>query len=902
MVAAQQGTTVSVEKLFKNLPVRRKELEKNLKREYAKVLNLLQAYACISTNVRFAVSNQMPKGKKTVAFATNSNPSTRENIANVYGAKTLSALVALELRFEMKSNGGPALKSLLKDATSDAKEVHIQGHISKPIFGEGRQAPDRQMFFVNSRPCGLPQVAKAFNEVYKGFNMSQSPFVFANLFMDTNAYDVNVSPDKRTILLHDQTELLESLKEALTKLFDAQDQTVPTSQLQSKKLPMFKQPSVLRSQSTQGSSDAGSTTREGSPLFESQAPDVNGGRSQTSLIHAWAGRDTVNRDAVDNRHQNSHHTSDQTPSLPLEWNKPNEDTHRDPTEITQMSSANDSAYREASPQREEPDVNATHISDAPTELARSTQAVTSRGSKDIDKSLKSPAAKKFLFPSRVTTETVQLDDDMLEANKGTQDSSDDQQEPIAAIRTPTRKSVNGPIQNAFDRMRPKRLQEEITTVTVGDQTTVMTLGSDYKRRRIHTPKTGGHAGGLTSSLRAFAAPGTQMSQEAADSPDEEDQADESQSDASSMGEVEDESQTMSLEESVRSHTKSPSERSVASSEESEDEYLDEAGKKAKEDARVAKLISEAEALTTAPTEATLKRASQVFRSSKRREATLDLTQTLSLNLDDLRSYDGFSHLPKSSSEITDSVAGSDESQDAAKAEAKLSLTISKADFARMRIVGQFNLGFILASRPSNTSPSDDIHGHGQDHLFIIDQHAADEKFNFERLSATTTLTPQRLVTPKELQLSAVEEELIASNQPSLEANGFQIEILPPSSASGGRATHRLLTLPTSKETTFSPADLEELLHLLSESASSSSTIVRPSRVRRMLAMRACRSSIMVGRTLASSRMEEVVKNMGRMDRPWNCPHGRPTMRHLAGLKEWSPWNEDGGKVDWRGYV
>lgn len=62
MVASQKGTTVVVENLFQNLPVRRKELEKNIKREYGKVLGLLHAYACISTEVHFAVSNQMPKG------------------------------------------------------------------------------------------------------------------------------------------------------------------------------------------------------------------------------------------------------------------------------------------------------------------------------------------------------------------------------------------------------------------------------------------------------------------------------------------------------------------------------------------------------------------------------------------------------------------------------------------------------------------------------------------------------------------------------------------------------------------------------------------------------------------------------------------------------------------------
>jgi DNA mismatch repair protein PMS2 len=62
VVAAKQGTTVVVESLFYNLPVRRKELEKTIKREYSKALTLLSAYACISTGVKFSVSNQMPKG------------------------------------------------------------------------------------------------------------------------------------------------------------------------------------------------------------------------------------------------------------------------------------------------------------------------------------------------------------------------------------------------------------------------------------------------------------------------------------------------------------------------------------------------------------------------------------------------------------------------------------------------------------------------------------------------------------------------------------------------------------------------------------------------------------------------------------------------------------------------
>lgn len=64
-VSRSRGTTVKVEKLFENLPVRRKELSKNAKREMGKAIELVQAYALINTGVRFEVRN-IVKGYVTV--------------------------------------------------------------------------------------------------------------------------------------------------------------------------------------------------------------------------------------------------------------------------------------------------------------------------------------------------------------------------------------------------------------------------------------------------------------------------------------------------------------------------------------------------------------------------------------------------------------------------------------------------------------------------------------------------------------------------------------------------------------------------------------------------------------------------------------------------------------------
>lgn len=66
-----------------------------------------------------------------------------------------------------------------------------------------------------------------------------------------------------------------------------------------------------------------------------------------------------------------------------------------------------------------------------------------------------------------------------------------------------------------------------------------------------------------------------------------------------------------------------------------------------------------------------------------------------------------------------------------KCEEELSKEISKTSFKEMKVIGQFNLGFIITKL--------------EDDLFIIDQHATDEIYNFETLQKTTELTSQKLV-------------------------------------------------------------------------------------------------------------------------------------------------------------
>lgn len=122
----QRGTTITLTNLFTPLPVRRKELERNIKREFGKALALLNAYAlgpcakkggirlgvtnqveggCVFLRVKFLSSSLMMflGGRKSVQIRTDGTPSLRASVSTLWGPKALTNIVDLELEFEVET-------------------------------------------------------------------------------------------------------------------------------------------------------------------------------------------------------------------------------------------------------------------------------------------------------------------------------------------------------------------------------------------------------------------------------------------------------------------------------------------------------------------------------------------------------------------------------------------------------------------------------------------------------------------------------------------------------------------------------------------------------------------------------------------------------------------------------
>ncbi|KAI1116822.1 hypothetical protein F5Y14DRAFT_405345 [Nemania sp. NC0429] len=914
VVAAQKGTTVVVESLFHNLPVRRRELERNIKREWNKVLGVLNQYACIQAGLKFSVSQQPNKGKRMVLFSTKGNQTTRDNIVNVFGAKTLSVLIPLDLELELEPTATSGQR-LTARGDSQSKLVHVRGHVSRPAHGEGRQTPDRQMFFVNGRPCGLPQFAKVFNEVYKSYNASQSPFIFADIQLDTHLYDVNVSPDKRTILLHDQTRMLDNLRESLSALFESQDYALPTSQLQPPRQSLLRRPSPTGQDKTLSEeSTACSASVDDEPTTEPAVVDneskVAGERTQncddaglqtadgSSLISRWVERKCDSR--------GSPGTTERTRIKPVQEVSPD-------TRVDSQDSISPSVDQEEQPTDEE----LAEVSDHVANFRARLKVLKDRNSDD--------SMDTHALPESTSPEPL-----------------------IPALDRPTR-TTDISSNKAYPSSSAKRAAPEVATITIGDHTVTSIIGSAHKKQRLDSQPSQNPSirksskgsvpmpsfnGRLTQMFAAQAERSQSDKREviATTRLQDDSQHSDSASDNSfvtdnSEGEGDDECRA-DLPRRVKDHEHPstedlqaaeaiPGEDSGAASTSldgpGDTEYREESQEANEENENVRNNES-AQVLEEKTSDESQKRTQSFIKGSiKKKDATYPLQQTLRVDerliRDASASRQGLLSL---SSSISRTGMLETDRLDADDAEEKLSLTISKSDFEKMKIIGQFNLGFILASRAARGSPGDSATSNDRDdELFIIDQHATDEKYNFERLQASTVVQSQRLVHPKMLELTAVEEDIVQQNIDALETNGFSVGFDDSGDQPVGTRC-QLLSLPLSRETTFSLADLEELISLLQDHQSASAnTVPRPSKVRKMFAMRACRSSVMIGKSLSLKQMEKLVRHMGELDKPWNCPHGRPTMRHLCALGAWDDlgWKEgdrlDGAgtsRTDWNAYL
>lgn len=189
-IATNKGTSIIVEDLFYNMPVRRKFLKSDMA-ESNKISRLMYAFAIGYKNISF-------KYIKDDRIQFQSNPN-----------------------FDLKVKISDLLDNLLEENLIDFKaenfSYRIEGEIGLPYYYRGNRS--MQYIFVNDRLIEDEEITKIIEYQYQGLiPQGRFPAFFVFIYTDPKNIDVNIHPNKKVIKYSYEDELLELISSEIKKI------------------------------------------------------------------------------------------------------------------------------------------------------------------------------------------------------------------------------------------------------------------------------------------------------------------------------------------------------------------------------------------------------------------------------------------------------------------------------------------------------------------------------------------------------------------------------------------------------------------------------------------------------------------------------------------------------------
>ncbi len=155
-------------------------------------------------------------------------------------------------------------------------------------------------------------------------------------------------------------------------------------------------------------------------------------------------------------------------------------------------------------------------------------------------------------------------------------------------------------------------------------------------------------------------------------------------------------------------------------------------------------------------------------------------------------------------------------------------------------------------------------------VFLIDQHAAQERVNYERNMAALkshTFHQTNLLLPITIELSGSEFLTVQKEIPHLNELGFDI-------APFGMNTIIIKAHPTWLRAGYEEESIRKIIDLIVSGVTS----IDPVKFNESVAITlACKMSIKANMRISHEAQEELLDELCACDNPYNCPHGRPTI-------------------------
>ena len=182
-----KGTTIIVENLFYNTPVRYKFLKKDFT-ELGYVEDTVTRLALVNPGIAIKLQSL---GKTLIK--TNGNENIKDTVYSIYGKDIAENIITVDYKFE---------------------DMKVSGCVGKPEIAKANRTG--QLFFVNGRYIKDKTLTSAAEQAYKGLvPAGKYGFLVLNLDIDSHKIDVNVHPAKLEIRFQEENKIFKLVYHAI---------------------------------------------------------------------------------------------------------------------------------------------------------------------------------------------------------------------------------------------------------------------------------------------------------------------------------------------------------------------------------------------------------------------------------------------------------------------------------------------------------------------------------------------------------------------------------------------------------------------------------------------------------------------------------------------------------------
>lgn len=181
------GTSITIENLFYNTPVRYKFLKKDFT-ESGYIEDVVTRIALVHPEIAVKLINT---GKTVIQ--TSGNGEIKPVIYNIYGKEIADNLIDIDYTYD---------------------DIIVKGVIGKPVISRSNRS--NQLFFVNNRFVKDKALSGAAEQAFKGFvTIGKHGFLVLNSDMDPRKVDVNVHPAKLEVRFQEETKIFKAIYHAI---------------------------------------------------------------------------------------------------------------------------------------------------------------------------------------------------------------------------------------------------------------------------------------------------------------------------------------------------------------------------------------------------------------------------------------------------------------------------------------------------------------------------------------------------------------------------------------------------------------------------------------------------------------------------------------------------------------